>query len=83
MPENMREKLIVPVEIPAWAVIVFLVSGAFGYGVLYNQLEALVKDKERVNTMYERQIRNVEAVNRHSEILRDHEQRLIRLERGQ
>lgn len=82
MPDNMKDKLIVPVEIPAWAVITFLISGAFGYGILYNQLNELVKDKERVNTMFVNQIRNIEAVNRHEQMIQNLDHRVTNLERG-
>lgn len=85
---NLKDKLIVPVEIPAWGVITFIVSGAFGYGILYNTLQGLVKSQDKVEIIYERQIRNIETVNLHKEVLREHqakienhESRLVSLER--
>lgn len=85
---NLKDKLIVPVEIPAWGVITFIVSGAFGYGILYNTLQGLVKSQDKVEVMYERQIKNIEMVNQHKEVLRqhqakleNHESRLMSLER--
>lgn len=85
---NLKDKLVVPVEVPAWGVITFIVSGAFGYGILYNTLQGLVKNQDKVEVMYERQIKNIETVNQHREILREHqakidnhESRLVSLER--
>lgn len=84
-----RERLLIPVEVPAWGVIVFIVSGAFAFGTLYNQLAVLVKNQEKVDLMYERQIKNIENVNRHEraiEVLGErfdkHESRIQALERG-
>lgn len=72
----MKEKLVVPVEIPTWGVLSAIVMGAFAWGALYTQLNGLIKGQEKVDVMYERQIKNIEAVNAHKETLREHAARL-------
>lgn len=88
-PATLREKLLIPVEVPAWGVFSTLITAAFAFGILYNQLAVLVKNQEKVDIMYERQIKNIENVNRHEraiEVLGErfdkHEQRIQALERG-
>lgn len=81
-PTGLREKLLIPVEIPAWGVIVAIVTGAFAFGILYNQLAVLVKNQEKVDLMYERQIKNIETVARHDRIIDNHESRIQAIERG-
>jgi hypothetical protein len=68
-PATFREKLLIPVEVPAWGVIVAIVTGAFAFGILYNQLAVLVKNQEKVDLMYERQVKNIENVNRHERVI--------------
>ena len=80
---NIREKLLIPVEVPAWGVFTALVAGAFAFGILYNQLAMLVKNQEKLDLVYERQITNIQTVSRHDETIRDHESRIQALERGQ
>lgn len=89
MPQALKDKLMIPVEVPAWGVITFFVSGAFAFGILYNELKTVVKGQEKVDLIYERQIRNIEAVNTVREQMRvqdtrlnDHDVRLLSLERG-
>lgn len=79
---NVREKLLIPVEVPAWGVFTALIAGAFAFGILYQQLAVLVKNQEKLDLVYERQIKNIEMVARHEHILNDHEQRIQKLERG-
>lgn len=81
-PATFREKLLIPVEVPAWGVFTALIAGAFAFGILYNQLAALVKNQEKVDLMFERQIKNIETVARHDRVIDNHEQRIQALERG-
>ncbi len=81
-PATLRDKLLIPVEVPAWGVFTMIVTGAFAFGILYNQLSALVKNQEKVDLMYERQIKNIETVARHDRVIENHEQRIQALERG-
>ena len=81
-PATLREKLLIPVEVPAWGVFTMIVTGAFAFGILYNQLAVLVKNQEKVDLMYERQIKNIETVARHDRVIDNHEQRIQALERG-
>lgn len=83
MSQSFRENINIPIAIPAWGILSALVTGAFAFGILYNQLSALVKQQEKVDLMYERQIKNIENVNRHDDVLKNHEQRIQALERGQ
>lgn len=78
---SIKEKLLIPVEVPAWGVFSALVAGAFAFGILYNQLAVLVKNQEKLDLVYERQIKNIEMVVRHDRSLDDHEQRIQALER--
>jgi hypothetical protein len=73
---SLRDKLMVPVEIPTWGVITFIVSGAFAFGALYRDLQTVVKNQDKVELIYERQIRNIEAVANAKETLRAHDVRL-------
>jgi hypothetical protein len=61
MPK-VAESLVVPVVLPVWSIICAVVVGAFGFGINYNQLTTLLKNQEKVDLMYERQIANIEAV---------------------
>lgn len=79
---TLRDKLLIPVEVPAWGVITAFIAGAFAFGILYNQLAMLVKNQEKVDLMYERQIKNIETVARHDRVIDNHEQRIQALERG-
>lgn len=88
-PPSFHERLLIPVEIPAWGVITGFIAGAFAFGILYNQLAVLVKNQEKVDLMYERQIKNIENVARHEKDIDQlrqsvnvHEQRIQALERG-
>lgn len=76
-----RETINIPIAIPAWGIISALITGAFAFGILYNQLSALVKNQEKVDLMYERQIKNISDVNRHERAIENHEQRIQALER--
>lgn len=85
---NLKDKLIVPVEIPAWGVITSMGFALFSFGMLYKDLQIVVKNQDKVEIMYERQIKNIEAVAQHKEVLREHqakidnhESRLVSLER--
>lgn len=78
---NLRDKLLIPVEVPAWGVFTALVAGAFAFGILYNQLAVLVKSQEKLDLVYERQIKNIETVARHDRMIDNHEQRIQALEK--
>ena len=79
---NIRENLMIPVEVPAWGVFSTLVTAAFAFGILYNQLSVLVKKQEKLDLVYERQIKNIDSVNRHERQIENHETRIQALERG-
>jgi nitrate reductase NapE component len=80
MPK-VAESLVVPVVLPVWSIICAVVVGAFGFGINYNQLTTLLKNQEKVDLMYERQIANIEAVRHLTVTVNQLDSRVSMLER--
>lgn len=76
----LKDRLIVPVEIPAWGVISALIAGAFAFGTLYSQLGVLVESQKKLDLVFERQVRNIEKVEKHEGQILNHEERIRALE---
>jgi len=80
MPK-VAESLVVPVVLPVWSIICAVVVGAFGFGINYNQLTTLLKNQEKVDLMYERQVANIESVKHLTAAVIQLDQRVAALER--
>lgn len=59
---SVKDKLIVPIEIPVWAAICLIGSGLFTAGVLNNKMDMLVEQSKKIDLVYERQIANIQDV---------------------
>jgi hypothetical protein len=81
MPK-VAESLIVPVVLPVWSIICAVVVGAFGFGINYQQLSNLVKNQEKVDIMYERQVSALEKLRNMEFRLEKVEARIVVIERG-
>lgn len=77
-----KDKLIVPVEIPMWAALSLIGSGLFTAGVLNNKMDVLVEQAKKVDVIYERQIVNIETLKRLTTEVHNLETRVSRVERG-
>jgi hypothetical protein len=82
MPDNIKDSLRIPVEVPVWSLICAIVGGAFAFGILYSELKTVVKGQERVDLIFAQQIKNTEIIARHEIILTNHEQRITTLEKA-
>lgn len=79
---NLKDKLIVPVEVPMWAAISLLGSAIYTAGTMNQKMDVLVEQGREVKVMKEQQIANTEAIKRLSQDVNRLESRVARLEQG-
>lgn len=77
---KVTESLVVPVVLPVWSIICAVVVGAFGFGINYQQLTALVKSQEKVDLMYERQVTGLEKLRNLEVRIQKVEDRMVSVE---
>jgi hypothetical protein len=65
--DKLKDGLVVPVTIPAWATILLLLSIVFSAGQIVNKLDEMTssnkKYEQKIDVLFERQIMNIANIN--------------------
>lgn len=80
----MRDKINIPIAIPAWSLFCMVAGAIFTAGTLYNQMSTLIesnkKSDERITLISEKQIGGLAALANTQVQVQNHETRLTNVE---